>query len=190
MLSALANRFAHFEVVPDVDAWSDWAAKVSLNPLVVAFVRFRSTFLHRMPEADEKSFPTPRAWASVAKIANVKDETIRLQLVTALVGEAAAVEFEGFVRVWQRLPSIDAILKDPRSVHVPDMGEPALLYAVATAIARRVTKQNFANGLAYAKRLPPEFEIMCAVDAVRRDPNLKETKAFGDWFTRHSEVLI
>lgn len=190
MPTPLRNRFAHFEVVADIESWRAWAAKVNLNPLVSAFIAFRPNLLFNMPEGEENSFPTPRAWERVAKIADCPDEELRRNLVTALVGAAAAIEFEGFVRVWTRLPSIDRIFRDPKAVAVPDLSEPAVLYAIATAISRRVTSRTMTNAMSYAGRLPKEFQVMLAVDAVRRDPTLKETKAFGTWYADNAEVLI
>lgn len=190
MPTALRNRFAHFEVAAELEPWTAWAVAADLNPLVIAFLRFRPQFLHRMPEGEENSFPTPRAWENVAKIAGEKDETMRFQLVAALVGEDVAGEFEAFVRIWARLPSIDQILRDPRGVAVPSLQEPALIYAVAGALARRMSAKNAGAALLYAKRLPKEFEVLVAVDAVRRDPDIKATRAFAEWFSNNSEVII
>lgn len=192
MNKALANRFAHVEVGADLNAWCEWATQkhIDLEPLVVAFLRFRPEFLHKMPEGEENAFPTPRAWASVSKIAMEPDNTLRLNLVQSLVGEAAAREFEGFVRVWKALPSIDTIFRDPDAAHMPGAQEPATLYALASGLARRVDAKTATNAMKYAKRFPSrEFEILFAHDAVKRNPTIKETRAFGDWFARNSEVV-
>lgn len=188
MPSALANRFAHFELAADLDAWGAWAQRVKLHPAVVAFVRFRPEMLHKMPSADEKAFPSPRSWAMAARFADAPAGPFRQSLVAALVGEGPAAEFEGFMRIWTELPSIDQILKDPQGVHVPDMGTPSALYAVAGALARRATRDNFANVMVYAARLPKEFHTLVAIDAVRRDEKLKSTKPFADWAVVNKDV--
>jgi len=189
MPTALRNRFAHLTIVPDLQSWCEWAARVGLHPLVTAFVRFRPELLHKMPEGEENSFPTPRAWERVAKICDAK-EGIRQHLVSALVGDGPAAEFEGFIRVWKNLPSINDILANPRTVHCPSYDEPAQCYALATGLARRCDKSNFTNAVAYTDRLPREFSVMFVIDAIKKNPDLKNTKAFTGWFARNSDVLI
>jgi len=189
MPTALRNRFAHLEVEPSLDAWSHWASKSGVHPAVIAFVRFRPEFLHKMPEGEQNGFPTPRSWVKVAKITDAPDAT-RMHLVSGLIGEGPATEFEAFMRIWKQLPSIDGIFRDPKSVHVPPMGEPAALYAVSAALARRATKDNIAKAYEYAKRMPPEFTTLMMTDAIKRDPKLKETKAFTEWAVNAKEVTL
>ena len=186
MPTALANRFAHIDVEPDVNAWAAWATGADISPLVVAFVRFRPELLHDMRGSDLRAFPTPRAWAAVSKVADAPD-ALRMALVAGLVGEGAAAEFEGFVRVWRSLPPLASILANPDAAPVPT--EPATLYAVTSALARKADRATFGAALRYAARMPREFGIVLAIDAVRRDPALKETGAFVQWATSNGEVL-
>jgi hypothetical protein len=189
MLKALANRFSHYEVEVDVESWMKWAYEADINPLVAAFIRFRPKLLHDMPDGEANAFPTPRAWETVAKFAGIPDDTLRRNMVTAAVGEAAAVEFEGFVRVWSKLPSIDLIFTNPEKAHVPSLDEPAQVYAVASAMARRVKKPQMENAFRYVARLPKEIQVSFALDCIARDASLKETRAFGNWYAANGEVL-
>src|SRR5579864_6415742 len=101
MPTALRNRFAHFEVRPDVETWAKWAAGAGVAPVVLGFNRFRPELHHRMPDQKDETnaFPTPRAWEKVSRIAN-KPRELRLHLVAGLVGDVAAGEFEAFVRIY------------------------------------------------------------------------------------------
>ncbi len=186
MPSALANRFAHVDVDPDPETWAAWANGAGIEPVVVAFIRFRPSLLHAMPATDARAFPTPRAWASVSRLV-YQPADLRLPLIAGLVGDGAAAEFEGFVRVFLSLPSLRDILADPAGARVPT--DPATLYAVSTAIARKADRANFGAVLTYAGRLPKEFEILTAVDATRRDKTLCETPAYVGWISRNAEVL-
>jgi len=58
-----------------------------------------------------------------------------------------------------------------------------------SAIARVADRKSFPNVLKYAQRLPKEFEIVTAV-AVKRDPGLAETSAFGKWAVSNQDVVI
>lgn len=187
MPTALANRLAHVDIDPDVDTFTAWANKHDISPIVVAFIRFRPGMLHVMEGSDLRAFPTPRAWASVSKIASAPPQ-LRLGLVTGLVGEGAAAEFEGFVRVYSTLPSLDQVIAHPETTPVPS--EPAARFAIAAGLGRKAKTENFAAIMTYIRRLPREFEVMMAVDAVRRDAKLAETKAFQDWAVRNQDVTL
>ena len=187
MPSALANRFAHIDVDADVETTVRHFAKKDIDPILLAFLRFRPALLLSMEGSDLRAFPTPRAWEQVAKIIDTPSP-LRMQLITAIVGEGAASEIEGFIRVYQNLPSLDLVLANPNKAPVPD--EPAARFAISSGLARKVDEKTFANGMTYMQRLPREFEIMFAVDAVRRDPALSHTQAFVEWATRNQDVTI
>lgn len=106
-----------------------------------------------------------------------------------IVGDGAAAEFEGFIRVYQQLPSLDLVLANPNSAPVPS--EPAAKYAMASGLARKVDAKSFENGMIYAQRIQGrEFEIMFTVDAVRRDNKLSHTQVFTDWAVRNQDVTF
>lgn len=187
--TALKNRFAHIEVGVDVEAWCDWANRVQLSPMAIAFIRFRPAMLHIMPAGDENSFPTPRAWAQAAKFMDA-DESVRQSLVAGLVGDGPASEFEGFARVYSRLPDLEDVMRNPTRAKVPDTKEPAVSFAVASALAAYADKASFENILVYAQRLPKEFETLIALDAVKRDATLMRTKAYTTWAVRNADAVL
>lgn len=190
--SALANRFAHIDVEPDIDAFTDWATRNDISSEVVAFLRYRPALLHDMKSQDGKdliAFPTPRAWANVSKIVDAKpDQSLRLKLVQGLVGLGAVTEFESFMRIISKLPSLDSIILSPTKVDIPT--EPAARYAVASGLARKATKQNIGNIILYAARMPKEFEVMLVQEATRRDPLVGQHKSFIDWMQKNQHVIL
>lgn len=193
MPTALANRFAHIDVDPDTSAGHDNVHiehfnKIGVDPKLIAFLRFRPALIHNMPKNDERAFPTPRSWEQAAKVLHLQGPQ-RLQAVSAIVGEGAAAEMEGFLRVYQNLPSLDLVLANPNSAPVPE--DPAARFAITAGLARKVDAKTFDNGMAYIGRIPArEFEIMFAVDAVRRDPGLSHTSAFTAWAVRNQDVTL
>lgn len=190
MPSALANRFAHIDVEVDPLAWSEWAARSAIHPAVQAYIRRRPVHLHEFDAsraADLRAFPTPRSWAAVSRVAGLPAD-LRLAAVSGLIGDTIAGEFEAFVRVFQSIPDPAAVLADPDGADVP--ADPAGRYAIAAALAFLADRRTFPNALRYGRRLPREFEVMLAVDAVRRDVSLKETAAFGQWAAANSDVTL
>lgn len=187
MPSALANRFAHIDVDPDVNTTVHHFNKIGVDPIIVAFLRWRPALLHDMKEGDLRAFPTPRAWEQVGKVVN-QESKMRLQLISGIVGEGAASELEGFIRVYQGLPSIDLVLANPRGAKVPE--DPSARFAIATALARKVTDKTIEAGMTYMRRIPREFEILFMTDAVRRDAGLSHTQTFVDWTVRNQDVVF
>jgi hypothetical protein len=187
MPSALANRFAHIDVEPDVKTTTDHFNEIDLSPVVTAFLRFRPELLHKPGNGDARSFPTPRSWEQAAKFIDAP-EKLRFGLLAGNVGEAAAGELEGFIRTYRNLPSIELVLANPNSAPVPE--KPDARFAISSALARRVTETTIANACAYMKRLPREFTISFMVDAVRRRSGLSHTDAFVQWSTENQDVVF
>lgn len=196
--AALDSRFLHLNVEPDAEAWAQWALVNGIDPALIAFIRFRPGMIHGSTMADGngkpiaadtkggKGSPTPRGWERVNRFMG-KPDVSRHRLVTGLVGEHVAGEFEAFVRTMRQLPSLATILADPHGADVP--ADPSARFAVSAALARRADASNFAAVLAYAGRLPREFEVITAIDATRRDPALVQTAAYVGWAVANAEVL-
>lgn len=188
MITSMNNRFAHIEVGAEIKSFSDHAvASGKFHPLVIAFTRWRPEELHRMPTSEsERSFPTPRAWERVSKFV---DSALRAQLVEALVGRAAAIQFEAFCQMYADLPKLEDVLSDPGNCKLPAADKPSQMYAMASGLARHATKTNLEAIIIYTKRLPKEFDVLCITDAVRRDPGLSKTRAFINWATANQNVM-
>ena len=193
MSTALADRFAQIDIEENVEAWGEWAVDNGINPLVLAFIRFRGDLLHNMEKGD-KLFATPRSWARVAKAIDTMPkvgaaESLRLALVKSIVGDKAATEFEGFARMYGKLVPLETILSDPDNA--PLYHEPNERWAIATGLARKVERDNVDAGLRYMKRLGEgEFASCFVLDAVRRKPKLKETRTFIDWAAENHVNLV
>jgi len=187
MPTALRNRFAHHVVMPDVNAWADWANTNGIAPELVAFLRLRRDLIHVMPKGDENCFPTPRSWARCSKYVSTSPKH-RMRLFASHVGMAYAAELEAFIQLYRSMGDLADIIKDPRGAKVPT--EPSHRYAVCTGLARMATKENFGAILAYADRLPRESAILVAHDATLKTPSLKNTAAYGKWAVANQDLTI
>ena len=190
MPSALANRFVHIEFEVDIDDWCYWALQNNIKSEVVAFLRFRPVLLHQFDErTDVKAFPSPRAWEFVSRIlAQNPGSEIEYELLAGTVGEGAATELLGFLRIFRSLPSPEAILVDPAGATLPD--DPAALYALASVLARKASPENFGQVVAYAQRMPAEFAVLLMRDAINRTPEVQNTRAYVTWAANNNDVLI
>ena len=189
MPSALRNRFVHLELETDLDDWCRWAVEHGIESAVLAFIRFRPDLLHDFSDRKARAFPTPRSWEFVSNITRHEPPpAVEHALVAGAVGTGAAVENMAFLRLYRELPSIDAILLDPVGTPVPD--QPATLYAVSTALARRATETTMGRVVTYLDRLPVEYSVMSIRDAVARDKDLAITPEFLKWAIAHKDVVF
>ena len=188
--SALANRFVHLKFDVNLEDWLNWAKKNNQSEEVIAFLKFRPALLHAFdPQKNEKAFPTPRSWEFVSHILSGRpDKALEFELIAGTVGEGAAAEFSGFSRIYRNLPNPDMLLSSPEASEVPE--DPATLYAVCEVLASKANKQNMAQIIAYANRLPPEYSVLLVRDAVKTDKGIVDTEAFNEWAATYSEVLI
>ncbi len=188
--TALANRFTHLELDADVEDTVAYSLENKWHSVIAPLLRFRPELLLDFdPKRKEAAFPSPRTWEFVSDILNGNPPLdLRYELLSGTVGQGAATELEGFLRIQNELPSIDRILKDPSTGDIPT--QPAVLYALVGALASRVNKKNFANIATYSNRLPTEMTVLLMRDCLKVDRSLLKTKSFIAYAAAHSDVII
>jgi hypothetical protein len=187
MGSALSSRFVHLELDSNLDDWVMWALQAGIKTEIISFLRFRPDLLHNFDPAF-KSFPCPRTWEFISKMIGGFTPGIEYELFKGTIGEAAAAEFLGHLKIFRSLPNMEQILLNPAAAPVPK--DPAALYAVSTALATKASAANIERITAYSYRLPPEFSVLLIRDSAKRAPDVMGTRAFIEWATKNKEVLI
>lgn len=178
MPTPLANRFTHVEVEVDAETWIDWALDNGIHPLFVAFFKFRPALITTFdPASPEKAFATPRTWAKAAKYytADVPEEVKQAAIIGA-VGNGPGHEFLGFTKIWQNMPDLDNIIKNPLTAALPD--GVGMSYAVAVGLSGKMSLKNAEAVHQYLDRLSPEYVVCAWTMAVRRDKALCTTDTF------------
>ena len=188
VLSHLRNRETVLELETHLDDWTSWAINHNVRPEIVSFIRFRPGLLHDFdPQRDQNA--TPRSWVDgVSDVLGQVPSDAEFECFKGAVGEGAAAEFVGFLRIFRKLPNPDAILLNPTTSDVPS--DPATLYALSGALAERATDSNFERVCSYSERMPPEFSVLTVSYAARRNPDLASTQAFVKWSLKHQDVLF
>lgn len=188
ILSHLRNRMTTIEFEPSLDDWCNWAASSAIKPEIISFIRFKPNMLAAFdPQRDLN--PTPRAWSEgVSPIIDVVGPDAEYECIKGAVGEGAAAEFMGYLKIFRELPDPDLIIKNPDKHNVPK--EPSVRYALAGALAHRADTKNFSNVMLFARRMPPEFCVLIVLDAIHRDESLQNTKSFIDWATTEGAKIL
>jgi len=188
VLSHLRNRETVLELETHLDDWTGWALRNGVKPEVVSFLRFRPNLLHDF-DAQRDQNATPRSWVEgVSDVLGTVPAEAEFECFKGAVGEGAAAEFVGYVRIFRKLPNPDAILLNPTTSDVPS--DPATLYALSGALAQRATEANLERVCQYVERMPAEFSVLTVSYAARRDPDLANTQAFTQWSLKHQDVLF
>lgn len=189
MPSPLANRFVHLDFDVDLDDWITWGLNNGVRTEVLAFQRFRPEMLYNFdPKRNEKAFATPRSVTFLSRLMDANKGEIDFDLAKGVTGEGYAAEFVGFMNIYKSLPDPDMVIMAPKKAEVPT--DPATLYAICGAVAQKASDQNMKNVVTYANRLPDEFSVLLIRDCINRDENLVKTRAFIEWTSKHSDVLI
>ena len=183
MPTALASRFVHLEIRVHQEDWCTWAASSGIAPEVLFFIQMRPDLLHDFnPDSAEKAFPCPRTWEFVSNIVNQRaslDPSIERALYRGTVGEAAAVDFTAFLRVWREMPHPRAVIDDPENADIPD--NTMALIALCGALYRMANDINVGSIVTYAKRLRNEIGEFLVSSCVRNQPDLQRSDAFIRW---------
>ncbi len=184
MPAPLANRFVHFEIVnPDADEWKEWAIKNGIHEQVVAFISKLPGHLYVAPKAGARAFPTPRSWSYASILHSLGID------VSHAVGDGAGADFKGFLRVYQKMPSVDEILEGKEKT-VPK--ELDVLYALSIGIAYRAKKEHIANIFKYIASMPTEFQVLTILSTKRKSDEMETaiiaSQGWRSWVEKHKDI--
>lgn len=123
MSSALANRFCHLDVVPDVGEWMVWARTKGVHPDVLGLLSVTPELFFSMENVDvQRGWPSPRSWERVGVVldsAAALPERAARRLIEGLVGPAAAAALASFRASIRELPDVRALLDGDLPIGLP-----------------------------------------------------------------------
>lgn len=188
ILEPVKSRFATIlELKADVDTWVEWAFKNRMPEELIGFIRFRPELLHAgEATADIVNHPCPRTIAYAGKLLRAGLKNI--EVLAGAIGEGAAAELIGFLRVHDEMPDIDDIMENPTTAVVPK--EMATLYAVSSALISRITEKNASAVFSYAERLPADFCVKMMLDGRRKNAAVCECRQFIKLCSKHQGIVL
>jgi len=196
--SPLVSRMWMCQLEVSNDEWIEWAFDADIDPSLIAYFKYRPNVLMSF-NPDEWEQDTPYCCPRSAEILSDNIKVWRdlnggkkppLELVCGCIGEGAGTEFWAYMDIFSRLPDIERICSGDKAYikksNVPK--EPSELYAVAVALAKKVTKKNYKHVDAYMQLMPTEYEISTTRDIISRDRSFTGTDTFIAHTKRHKEV--
>lgn len=137
MSSALANRFAHYDVEINPTEWNLWAIAHDTHPAVTGFIKFRPNFLHTVEKQDlERGFPTPRSWAKVSTLINIygDDDELMKAAVYACIGPKVGSEFMAFYKLNKKFDDVLEMMTNPKAkIIIPERGDERFAFTSAVS---------------------------------------------------------
>ena len=140
MPSGLSSRFTggHYELIPDVDDWAEWAIASAVDERIISFVAYmehndQRPWLFRQ----ENDYPlTPRTWATGVNYAvrNLKGEARDIAIM-GMIGEENGLEFLHYLKLAADMPDPMKIIEGQYE-WLDGNHDPSLWYLLAGSIAR------------------------------------------------------
>lgn len=180
----LMNRFLHIELESGYDSWLEWASGgyendtvdvIEAKPItphiraeIRAFFAWRKDLLVQQPHKQDYAFCTPRSVEFLSRVLDQQpSDDVVGDLIRGTIGSGTGYEFLGFLKTWQSLPQLSAIIRDPLSVPVPQ--DLSASYATSIYLSSNWDKTNSKSLCAYIQRLSPEFGCLFLKDVCKRD---------------------
>lgn len=190
--TAMMSRLIHYTMQIDDNMWIEWANANGIDHRIVSFIKFSPSSLHRFdPQKNDDTFPCPRTWEFASKIISGKEtiSTITKIRLAGAVGEGAAAELSTFAEIYKDLPTIEDILKNPKSGwKVPT--EPSRQYAVTTMLSHNITEENIEDIVTATGRLPMDFQVITFKDVYKKAPHLKKHAVIRKWIADNASVMF
>ena len=113
---------------------------------------------------------------------------IENELICGAITEADATEFNTYMRCWDDMPDIAAIING-QDVKCPN--KPDVQFLTAVALTQAVDLENFDNIVTWmAGKMAPDFSANLVVEAMKRVKNLPKAKNFGKWAAKYGAKVM
>jgi hypothetical protein len=188
MSSALANRFVHLDLEPDVEDWRAWAVGRRLDPLVVSFIGVRPAMLWQEP-GEGAAYPTPRAWEMASDVLGAFGGYGRCSdVLPGIVGKAAAIEFGAHAKRAISERRMRALIDDPEAGAVPETLDG--LHLLTSWLAWQAADERVSQASArLLGRLPPEFAVVLARDMLQARPDFAREPGYREFLRQHGSLI-
>jgi hypothetical protein len=167
--SALANRFAHFRMRVDAEAWLDWAADNAIDPSLIAYVARHGAEVLYDRSAGATAFPSPRSWEMASRVIAGLPKKLTKHGLSACVGAPAASKFMQFMRLYNRIHP-KKLICDGHTIDFSSgkQAEPSFVHAAVYSVAdwlrneAELKDSQLPNVTAFlrSKGLDPEYWLL------------------------------
>ncbi len=185
--SAFCNRFAHFEMRPDVATWLKWAAANGISENIMAFIQTYGEEV-LFSASDEHSFPTPRSWAMASRVMNRVEPEDAKRVIISCIGQAMADRFCKYLELYRKVNAAK-IIAEKEKIDFTKKSEPSFIYAAIFAVAgylanSQISAKHLSNIVSFitSPGIGPEYQILFLRQLHNRNEKLFDRlKALCHW---------
>lgn len=182
MSTALQSRLIHLELQVESGEWVDWAIQANIDHRITDYIKFKPHNIYTFnPDHSDKTYACPRTWEFANRLLTGISplDPIAIPILSGTLSEGVAREFISFCRIYEGLPKISDLIKNPANTPVPD--EPSVLYAITGSLAQNIKESNLESIMEYVNRLPKEFQVICLRETLKRNSELLKHKSIQQW---------
>ena len=200
ILEPVKSRFASIlELEPKLDDWVEWAIQNNMPFELISFIRFRPNLLHDFKAtSDLVNQPCPRTVAFVGKILNglsssgssEEIKNMRRAMIAGAVGEGFAAEFDAYLSIYSKLPTLTEFLTKPTEIPIP-VDDPAVMFAFSGFVAANNSVKNIPQLMKFISRMPEEYQVLIIRDTIKGShKGIQSTKEYQDWAIKNAHLVI
>jgi hypothetical protein len=193
---------------PDSDQWIEWAMGANIAVEVIAWVKQfphalasytdgssakDNPYIYSPTRAGSSAFVTPRSLekaSDIVKQRHILGDDLTINLLSGTIGESAARDMQGFLQVADKLPSWEAMTKDPQNCRIPDdaVAKCILIFSAVT----RMDRTSLPSIMQYIRRMELEWQALfasTAMKATRTQGVCCSDKSFVNWCADNAWAL-
>lgn len=186
MSSALANRFMHIDLEPNVEDWRNWAQRNDISPSVVGYINYRPMNLFKMENENlEAGWPSPRSWEKVSNMLKIFSDTEVLQkIVYGLIGPNVGTEFMAFRKISKNFENVEKIMTDPKAeIIIPTKSDEkyaffsSVSYCLWNGKNDKDDDERISGFFRIIEKATPDFGTMIAKLAIQGNVRVSKSEA-------------
>lgn len=172
--TAMLSRVVHFNMEVNFEDWRDnYAIPNKIDERVLAYLSMYPNKLHEFdPEREDQTYASPRTWTFVSKLIKANNGKVDNDSIP-LLGGAVTVEhasaFVRFCKVYDKLVSIDKIIKNPNITPPTDV---ATLWANIIHLVYRTDETNFKAVCKFVEKCPATLRVVFFSSVLKIAPQL------------------
>lgn len=190
------NRRKEISIDFDLQAFEDFCFETGVHPFFIHIANQNAHMINEGVPDVQRPFCTPRSFVRCATYVmaqqpdpdKIEIDPLLGEEMQGMIGPAAAAVVTAGITLYNEMPKIADIVRDPTKAKIPERADAQIL--VIYNLAARVEEETMKPFITYIERMPAEYTIAFAKAACKRNPQLVNTKAFGDWCMKNATLMM
>jgi hypothetical protein len=194
----IINRQCQVHIRQDINDIADNWAERGVHPIMIAWAESDpTTVIHEAVPEKQGPWCTARSavmadrllkqFVDPAEPDKIPMNPVIQGVIAGMIGTGAALQLATFLKMANSNIQWKDVLADPINCRLPE--RPDMMMLTGYMLASKVDTKTIDPCVKYMKRLPQEFATMFMRGALKRDPNVINSKALGDWLAQNATLM-